>query len=45
MEERFDKLHRYLDIIKSHFDQQEKKLVELMEIVDQRVASLEQDAR
>ena len=26
MEERFDKLDRYLDSMKRHFDQQEKKL-------------------
>ena len=45
MEELFEKSGRYLDSIKRHFDQQEKKLDEFMEMVDQRVASLEQDAR
>ena len=46
--ERFDQLDRYLDRMKSHFGQQEKKLDELMEMTrgtNQRVASLEQDAR
>ena len=44
-EELFGKSDRYLDSIKRHFDQQEKKLDEFMEMVDQRVASLEQDAQ
>ena len=45
MEELFDKSDRYLDSIKRHFDQQEKKLDELMEMVDKRAASLKQDTR
>ena len=45
MEELFNKLHRYLDSIKRYFDQQEKKLDGFMEMVDQRVANLEQDTR
>ena len=45
MEELFDKSDRYLDSIKINFDQQEKKLYGFMEIMDQHVASLEQDAR
>ena len=34
MEDLFDKSGRYLDSIKSHFDQQEKKLDGFMEKVD-----------
>ena len=45
MEDFFDKSGRYLDSVKRHFDQQEKKLDESMEMVDDHVASLEQDAR
>ena len=45
MEELFDKSDRYLDSIKRHFDQQENKLDDFMEMVDQRVASVEQNAR
>ena len=48
IEERFDQSDRYLNRMKNHFDQQEKKLHELMEMTrgaNQRVASLEQDAR
>ena len=45
MEEFFDRSDRYLDSINRHFDQQEKKLGEFMEMMGQRVASLEQDAR
>ena len=45
MEELFDKSGRYLDSVKRHFDQQEKKLDESMEMVDDHVASLEQDTR
>ena len=43
--ERLDQSDRYRDGMKSHFDQQEKKLKELMEMTrgtNQRVASLEQ---
>ena len=46
--EQFDQSDRYLHRMKSHFDQQDTKLDELTENLkraNQRVASLEQDAR
>ena len=42
MKERFDQSDRYWDSMKTHF---EKKLDELVEMTDQRLASLEQDAQ
>ena len=48
LKERFNQSDRYLDRVKSHFDQQDTKLNELSENLkraNQRVASLEQDAR
>ena len=48
IKERFDQSYRYLDRMKSHFDQQDTKLDKLSENLkrtNQRVASLEQDAR
>ena len=44
-EQRFDQSDRYWYSIKIYFDQQEKKLDGSMEMVDQRIATLEQDAR
>ena len=44
-EQRFDQSDRYWYSIKIYFDQQEKKLDDSMEMVDQRIATLEQDAR
>ena len=48
IKERFDQSDRYLGRMKSHFDQQDTKLDELMEVTRgtrHRLASLEQDAR
>ena len=48
MKERSDQSDKYWDRMKSHFDQQENKLDELMEMTrgtNQRVGSLDQDAR
>ena len=44
-EQRFDQSDRYWYSIKIYFDQQEKKLDDSMEMVDQRIATLERDAR
>ena len=46
--EQFDQSDRYWDSMKSHFDQQKKKLDELMEMTrgtSQRLAGLEHDVR
>ena len=45
--ERFDQSDRYLYNITNHFDQQKKleEMAEEMRVMDQRVSSLEQDAR
>ena len=48
VKKRFDQSDRYWHRMKSHFDQQVKKLHELMEMMrgtSQRLAGLEQDAR
>ena len=47
-EGRFDGMDKNLDMMLSHFDRQDKKLVELTEkmvATSQRVAGLEQDVR